>query len=328
MSRRRSGFFALALALVLAGCQSGSGGGGVIPANIFNAVTQAYTGVNPADVQGATTDIDEAEEIELGRSVATALGSRYKLLRDEALTRYVALVGNAVALQSDRPDLRYYFGVLDTDEINAFAAPGGYVFVTRGTLQLMRDEATLAGVLGHEVGHIALRHHVETIKDQKKAALGKGVGTTAARVGSRFLPGAGGAAASGLANSPLMNLLADGLVNGLLKGWSRGEEEQADVVGVKYATRAGYNGAGLRDFLKAVQDTGKQPASSGFFTKWTETHPGTEDRLKEQENQLKTAPTGGRRAASRFETAMATLPKSTPAAPATTGTPGSKAPSR
>jgi beta-barrel assembly-enhancing protease len=315
VSRRAYGFFALALALVLAGCQSGSGGG-VTPANIFGSMTQAYTGVKPADVQGATTDIDEPEEIELGRSVATALGSRYKLLRDEPLTRYVALVGNAVALQSDRPDLRYYFGVLDTDEINAFAAPGGYVFITRGTLQLMRDEATLAGVLGHEVGHIALRHHVETIKDQKKAAVTKGIGTTAFQIGSGFIPGVGGAVTSGLAHSPLMNLAADGLVNLALKGWSRGEEEQADVVGFKYATRAGYDPAGLRDFLRAVQDTGKQPAKSGFFAKWSQTHPGTDDRLKEQENQLKAAPAGGRRAANRFETAMASLPKPAQPTPA------------
>src|SRR2546427_12790257 len=154
-------------------------------------MTQGFTGVNPADVHGATTDIDKPEEIELGRSVATALGSRYRLLREEPLTRYVALVGTAVAMQSDRPDLRYYFGVLDTDEVNAFAAPGGYVFITRGTLALIRDEATLAGVLGHEIGHIALRHHVETIKDQKKAAVSKGIGTTAFQIGSGFIPGVG-----------------------------------------------------------------------------------------------------------------------------------------
>jgi len=305
---------ALLLALVLVGCQSG--GGGITPGQIFGGMM----GVNPSDVRGASTDIDEPEEIELGRSVATALGSRYKLLRDDALTRYVALVGNAVALQSDRPDLKYYFGVLDSDEINAFAAPGGYVFITRGTLAVMRDEATLAGVLGHEVGHIALRHHVETIKDQKKAAVSKGIGTTALQIGSGFIPGIGGAVTSGVVNSPLMNLAADGVVNLTLKGFSRAEEEQADMVGFKYATRAGYDPAGLRDFLKAVQDTSGQPAKTGLFTKWGSTHPGGPERLKEQENQLKTAQAGGRRAAARFETAMGTAAK--PAAqPASPGQP-------
>jgi predicted Zn-dependent protease len=309
---RSRAFGLLALIVLLVGCESGAGGG-VTPGSIFGAVTQGLTGVNPADVQGARTEIDEPEEIELGRAVSTALGSRYTLLREEPITRYVALVGNAIAQQSDRPDLRYYFGVLDTDEVNAFAAPGGYVFITRGTLALMHDEATLAGVLGHEIGHIALRHHVETIKKEKQAAVTKGVGVTALRFGAGYIPGVGGAATSAAVNSPLMNLLADGAVNAALKGFSRAEEEQADTVGFKYAARAGYDAAGLRDFLKAVQDGGKQPAKSGFIAKFTSTHPGADDRLKEQENQLKTAPAGGRRAAARFETAMGTLPK--PAAP-------------
>ena len=309
MSRRASGFIALLLVLVLVGCQSG--GGGITPGQILGGMM----GVNPSDVRGASVDIDEPEEIELGRSVATALGSRYKLLRDDSLTRYVALVGNAVALQSDRPDMRYYFGVLDTDEINAFAAPGGYIFITRGTLALMRDEATLAGVLGHEIGHIALRHHVETIKKEKQAAVSKGIGTTALQIGSGFIPGVGGAVTSGVVNSPLMNLAADGAVNLALKGFSRAEEEQADVAGFKYATRAGYDAAGLRDFLKAVQDSAGQPAKQSLFAKWGSTHPGGPERLKEQENLLKTAPAGGRKAAARFETAMGVSAKPAAAQP-------------
>lgn len=99
------------------------------------------------------------------------MGGRYRVLRDRALTRYVALVGNAVAAHSDRPDLRYYFAVLDADEVNAFAAPGGFVFVTRGALRLMRDEAALGGVLGHEIAHVALRHGVDAIKAQKQKEL-------------------------------------------------------------------------------------------------------------------------------------------------------------
>jgi predicted Zn-dependent protease len=267
------------------------------------------TGTNPEDIRGASTDIDEPEEIELGRAVASALGSRYTLLRDDDLTRYVALVGNAVALQSDRPDIRYYFGVLDTEEVNAFAAPGGYVFITRGTLRLMRDEATLAGVLGHEIGHIALKHHLNEIKEQKKKAVESGLFKSALRMGSGFIPGVGGTVTSTVVNSPILDLAMDGAVNLALKGYSRDQEAQADGVGFKYASRAGYDAAGLRDFLRAVQDAGNQPAKSGFLTKLNATHPGGADRLKEQEVQLKTAPAGGRRAAPRFEQQiMAKLP--------------------
>jgi predicted Zn-dependent protease len=305
MKARALSLLALVLALVLVGCQTGGG----------STALGILTGTNPEDIRGASTDIDEPEEIELGRAVASALGSRYTLLRDEPLTRYVALVGNSVALQSDRPDLRYYFGVLDTDEVNAFAAPGGYVFITRGTLRLMRDEATLAAVLGHEVGHIALRHHLETIKDQKKTAVGSSVGKNLIRLGSGFIPGVGGAVASTVINSPVLDLAMDGAVNLVLKGWSRGEEEQADGVGFKYATRAGYDPAGLRNFLQAVQDSGSQPSTSAFFS----THPATAERLKEQETQLTTAPAGGRRAAPRFEESVIAklpAPAAQPAPPA------------
>ena len=303
---------AVGVGLVVLGCQSRGGDVSGVGNSIISGVRQTVNRINPDDVRGATTELDEPEEIELGRAVSSALGSRYKLLRDDPLTRYVALVGNAVAQQSDRPDLRYYFGVLDTTEVNAFAAPGGYVFITSGTLLLMRDEATLAAVLAHEIGHIALRHHVETIKTEKQAALTKGIGASALRVGSGYIRGAAGSAATAPLNSPLMNVLADGAFNAVLKGFSRAEEEQADAVGVKYAARAGYDPAGLRDFLRAVEDGGKQPAKSGFVAKFTATHPGTDERLRDQDNQLKTMPAGGRRAATRFEQ-RAMKPPSPPA---------------
>jgi predicted Zn-dependent protease len=282
---------ALLLALVMVGCQTTGG----------STALGIMTGTNPEDIRGATTDIDEPEEIELGRAVTSALGSRYTLSRDEPLTRYVALVGNEVAMQSDRPDLRYYFGVLDTEEVNAFAAPGGYVFITRGTLRLMRDEATLAAVLGHEVGHIALKHHLNAIKDEKQKAVTSGVGKSLLRIGSGFIPGVGGAVTSTVLNTPLLDLTMNLAVEASLKGYSRGQETEADAAGLRYATRAGYDPAGLRNFLKAVQDSGAQPAKSGFFANLNSTHPGGAERLKAQDDQLKTAPVGGRRAVPRFE---------------------------
>ena len=313
MRSRALSLAALLLVLAFVGCESAGGVGGVMTTMLTGGQT------TPADYRAATTDIDEPEEIELGRAVTAALGARYKLLRDESLTRYVALVGNAVALQSDRPDLKYYFGVLDTDEVNAFAAPGGYIFLTRGTLSLIRDEATLAGVLGHEVGHIALRHHVDSIKKEKQAAINKGVGVSLARLGLSFAPGVGGSVANAVVN-PLLNVVADKVVEGVLRGFDRREEGEADVVGIKYAARATYDPAGLRDFLKTTQDHGAEPAVKQFFP----SHPGIAERLKEQETQLKTMPVGGRRAAARFETAMAALPK--PAQPAQAAPPASKPP--
>ena len=246
------------------------------------------------DIKGAFTDIDEPEEVELGRAVTAMIGSRYPLLRDEAVTRYVALVGNAVALQSERPDMRFYFAVLDSPDLNAVAVSGGYIFVTRGALALMRDEATLAGVLGHEVGHIALRHHAKAIKAEKRKAALK----TGAEVGASFTR------ASVL--TPAIGLTIDGLGEAALKGFSLAEEGESDVVGFRYAVAAGYDPAGLRDFLKTLQDRGaKETAVSNFMS----THPGTEERLKAQEALVAKATTPGRRNQARFQQALAPIQK-------------------
>jgi beta-barrel assembly-enhancing protease len=244
-------------------------------------------------VAGSTVDMEEPEEIELGRATSAIIGSRFPLLRDEALTRYVALVGNAVALKSERPDMRYYFGVLDSDDINAVAAAGGYIFVTRGALALMRDEATLAGVLGHEVGHIALRHHDATIKGAKR----KAAAVSGLQTGASFT-------SAGQFNQ-LIGIGADALGDLALKGFGQREEAASDVVGFKYAAAAGYDPAGLRDFLKTLQTQGSQPGVKQFVS----THPGVDDRLKEQEKLLAQTAASGRRNQARFEQAMARLKK-------------------
>jgi predicted Zn-dependent protease len=275
----------LVLASALAACQ------GANPQNIAGAITTVANPQTLSDVRGATADIDEPEEVELGRSITAAVGARYRVVRDPALTKYVALVGNAVAAQSDRPDLRYYFGVLDTTEVNAFATPGGFVVITRGALALMRDEATLAGVLAHEVGHVALRHHVETIKAQKRkelALLGLQEGLSQTRVAP--FSGAISTAADSLAEQVV------------LKGHSRAEESEADRVGFQYAARAGYDAAGLREFLAALlARSGRDASVSRFFS----THPGLDERLGEQDRLLQERGPGGARNAERFTRALA-----------------------
>ncbi len=240
----------------------------------------------------AFEDMDEPQEVEIGRSVAAAVGARYRVLRDVALTKYVAMVGNTVAAVSDRPDLRYYFAVLDTPELDALAAPGGFVFISKGALDVMRDEAVLAGVLGHEVGHVALKHHNESIKAQRKKALAMFVGN----IGLGFVPGPAGAF------TPVMSLVADGIAEGVLKGHSRGEEMESDKVGFQYAARAGYDPAGLREFLDALAAKGKTGDSG--VAKFASTHPGIDDRLQEQTKMLQAQSGGGRREAERFTKAM------------------------
>jgi predicted Zn-dependent protease len=296
MSRRTVVWLALVL-LVVAGCETGAGGAvGQQLLGTLGSVTgvPGLGSVEPmrtlTDARGAFSDLEESEEIELGRSIAAAVGARYKVSRDRSLTKYVALVGNTVAAVSDRPDLRYYFAVLDSDEVNALAAPGGFVFVTRGALTLMPDEAALAGVLGHEVGHIALRHHGETIKAQKR----KSLAVSGLQQGLAFT--------SVGAFSGLIGATADALAEQIiLKGHSRGEEMESDKVGFQYAARAGYDPAGLREFLAALSAKG---AADAGVAKFFSTHPGTEDRLREQTTMRQAGSGSGRREAARFAQAM------------------------
>jgi predicted Zn-dependent protease len=296
MIARRVAALAVVLAFVT-GCQGGSGG--AVGQQVLGTLG-GMTGVpglgaaQPArafsDARGAFGEMDEPEEVELGRSIAAAVGARYKVSRDVALTKYVALVGNTVAAASDRPDIRYYFAVLDSDEINALAAPGGFVFVTRGALRLMPDEAALAGVLGHEIGHIALKHHEETIKASKRKSLAvMGLQTAASFTRAGQFSGLIGATADAVAEQVI------------LKGHSRAEEMESDKVGFQYAARAGYDPAGLREFLAALAAKGARDAG---VAKFFSTHPGTEDRLQEQTKMRQAHAGGGKREGARFAAAM------------------------
>jgi predicted Zn-dependent protease len=290
MSRRALLALAVVLVVVVIGCEAtgvsaqGRSLFGLIP-GMGSAPEQS-----PMDMFLAFSDMDEPQEVETGRSVAAAVGARYKIVRDVALTRYVALVGNTVAAASDRPDLRYYFAVLDTPELEALAAPGGFVFISRGALGVMRDEAELAGVLGHEIGHVALKHHNATIKAQRTKALAM----FGANIGLGFV---GGRAS---AFTPVMSFAADSLAEGVLKGHSREEEMESDRVGFQYATRAGYDPAGLREFLASLKAKSGDSGVAKFFS----THPGIDDRLQEQSKLAQGTTSGGKREPQRFAAAM------------------------
>ncbi len=119
-------------------------------------------------VKGTSTE----EEIAIGQEIAGRLLGAAPLVKDERLQRYVNEVGRWLSLQSRRTDLNWYFGVLDSEDINAFAAPGGFIFLTKGLYRKLHYEAELAGVLGHEIGHVVKRHHLNIIKKSKAIDMG------------------------------------------------------------------------------------------------------------------------------------------------------------
>jgi predicted Zn-dependent protease len=199
----------------------------------------------------------EAEERQLGADVSAKLRERYGVVQDEAVHRYVSLVGTVVAGNSSRADLPWTFIVLDTDAVNAFAAPGGFVHITRGALALIRNEAELAGVVAHEVGHIMARHTIKAIQKTKvEGALAR------AATRSAFLQQMG----SRLYETTLEN------------SFDRGDEMEADKVSPPLANDAGYHPGGLAAFLTRLADRNRALTErSGVFA----SHPETKARIDE-----------------------------------------------
>lgn len=211
-----------------------------------------------ADKKQALDDltIDDKEERQLGETVSTQIRQRFGVVQDPAIHKYVSLVGMAMAQQSERANLQWTFVVLDTDGVNAFASPGGFVHVTRGALGLVRNEAELAGVLGHEIAHVVRKHTVNAI--QKNKAIGAGINSAA---GGR---------------SELLNRMAKQAYEQVLENnFDRGDELDADKVGIQLAQKVGYADA-LPDFLSRLADRNKDQAErNGMFA----SHPETKERI-------------------------------------------------
>ena len=210
---------------------------------------------------GATllTGYSPEEETRIGRQIAGNLLGAVPLVRDDKLQDYVNLVGNWVAQQSGRKDITWRFGVLDTEDINAFAAPGGYVFVTKGLYRRLNDEAELAGVLGHEIAHVTRKHHLKLLKQSSViGALGQAAGRKAKD-----------------SDPVVQNLIGNG-AEIMARGLDKEAEYEADRLGIVFAARAGYDPWGLPEVL---QDMAGLPAKDSRTSLLYKTHPHPADRL-------------------------------------------------
>ncbi|HJU42423.1 MAG TPA: M48 family metalloprotease [Vicinamibacterales bacterium] len=200
----------------------------------------------------------DAEEQQLGLNVSQRIRTRYGVVQDAGVHRYVSLVGLALAQGSTRPNLPWTFIVLDTDGVNAFAAPGGYVHITRGALALLKSEAELAGVLGHEIVHITEKHTVRAIQKNQAVQMGA----------SETLSG----------SAALMDRVVTAVYDNIVeRGFGRAEENESDEHGVTLANKIGYAPAGLNGFLTTLKDRNKDAKEKrGLFA----SHPEMDDRLE------------------------------------------------
>ena len=218
--------------------------------------------------QGAAVSsfaIGVGKEREIGRGVAATVAGRWHVMNDPALNDYVNLVGTVVAQQSPRfTELPFRFAVLDTDEINAFATPGGYVFVTRGALELMESEAELAGVLAHEVAHVDRKHVLEQLRKQNMLQ---------------------GAQSEADLNGFLLDQAVGRLTSVVFTGVGRENELESDSIGMIYAAAAGYRPDGLVTFVRRLQQNESNPRRGRFLAELKVTHPEPAVRVAALERQ-------------------------------------------
>ena len=224
---------------------------------------------NPATGGTDFVFMSEEKEIEIGRVTHPQILSKYRVYADSDLQSYVERVGHELADNGDRPNLRYVFTLLDSEEVNAFALPGGYVYITRGLLSYLNSEAELAAVLGHEIGHITARHAVR--QHRSEALLG--------------LLGQVANATTGVAGSTLTNVLGGALVS----GYGRDMELEADQLGAEYLVRVGHDSEAMIDVvallknqelfeIERAKQEGRDPrVYHGIFA----THPDNDKRLRE-----------------------------------------------
>lgn len=231
----------------------------------------------------ATAGMSDEEEIKIGREVAAYLAARYGVVNDAAQTKYVNLVGRLVARQSARNNIPYHFGILKSDEINAWAAPGGYIFVTEALLKFLENEAELAGALAHEVSHVSERH---IVKAMRKADL---LGAGQDLVSSTHL------------GTESYATLSNFSIDFLNKGFSRDDELAADGLGAVTAAKAGYDPQAYRYSLKRI--AWKNDPKETLFSQYHKMHPPIEARLKSIDRSLKKEGnlTEGQKVEARFQ---------------------------
>jgi predicted Zn-dependent protease len=244
----RQGALALAATLAVAGCA-----------------------INPATGQNQLMLVSEAQEIQMGREYDPQVVASIGLYPDSAWQRYIQRLGTQIAAAGERPDLPWTFRVVDDPAVNAFAVPGGFIYVTRGLLAHVSSEAELASVVGHEIGHVTARHTVSQMSNQQLAGLGLALGSI---VSSEFERHAG------LANTALGVLF--------LK-YSRDDESEADDLGLRYMRRTNFDPRAMPEVF-ALLERVSASQGGGRLPEWLATHPSPENRRENIAAQIAALP--------------------------------------
>ena len=237
------------------------------------ALALAACATNPVTGRREISLVSQDQEIQMGQQGAQQVTQEIGLINDQALQQYLQQIGASLAAKSERPNLPWTFRAVDDPTPNAFALPGGFIFVTRGLLSMMGNEAELASVLGHEIGHVTARHSVQQMSQQQLAQLALGVGAILSPTVAQF----GDIAAQGL-----------GL---LFLKYGRDDERQSDDLGFKYALNQGYDVREMDDVFRSLQRIGEAGQQSPLPS-WLATHPGEAERMQRIEAMVAQLPAG------------------------------------
>ncbi|MGQ9647389.1 MAG: M48 family metalloprotease [Thermodesulfobacteriota bacterium] len=215
---------------------------------------------NPVTGKQELMLLSESDEIKLGQETDVQVVREHGIYEDPPLTAYLKGICQRLGKASHRPNLTYHFKILDASVVNAFAVPGGYVYFTRGILAMLNNEAELAGVMGHEIGHITARHSAKQYSRAQLAQIGLGMGSL-------------------LIDSSVLSGLAQLGVGMLFLRFSRDNEREADDLGVEYASRGGYDATAMANFFETLERMNPGADRSGL-PGWFSTHPSPVNRVR------------------------------------------------
>ena len=224
---------------------------------------------NPVTGKSELSLVSESQEIEMGKQAAQEVAQTIGYYKNDAVQSYVAGLGKEMAAKTERPNLPWEFHVVDDASVNAFALPGGFIYVTRGLMTSINDEAELATVVGHEIGHVTNRHSVQQISKAQVAQLGLGIGSILSSDIAKF----GQLASAGLSV--------------LFLKYSRDAENQADQAGFRYALMDNYDVREMANVMTTL-DRISQTSGGGKLPEWLATHPDPGNRVKHIQQMLDT----------------------------------------
>ena len=218
----------------------------------------------------ACASISQQQEVQIGQQEAQQVNAQLPILQDATVTQYVNSLGQQIASRTSRADLSWQFAVVNTDVVNAFALPGGYIYVNRGVLERASNESELGAVLGHEIEHVVRRHSVKQMEQAQGANIGVGLACALTNVCNSGVAQAGIQVAG----------------SAIFAKFSRTDEQQADEGGFQNEIHAGLDPHGMLTFFQKLLAEEQQSGGNSSVSSWFSDHPGTEDRIADVQRML------------------------------------------